>query len=206
MAPQRLVLASASSRRSEILSRLDLNFEIQPADIDESTQTGESALDYVSRVAAEKAMTSHRPDTVTIAADTAVILDGEILGKPSDSGHIAQMLMALSGRNHKVITGVVVVATDADGAARVASGTETTLVGFAEISAARIRWYCSLAEPLDKAGSYALQGAGSLFADRVEGSVTNVIGLPIQLVDRLFSELDLNLLAFRSGGVSGRAS
>ncbi len=206
MAPQRLVLASASPRRIELLSRLDLDFDVEPADIDESARAGESAPDYVSRVAADKAEASRRPATITIAADTAVVLDGEILGKPSNTRHAAEMLTELSGRRHEVITGVVVLATDADGAVRIASGTETTEVDFAGISADRIRWYCSLAEPHDKAGSYALQGAGSLFADRIAGSVTNVIGLPIQLVDRLFRRLDLDLLSFRPGGVPDRAS
>lgn len=202
----RLVLASLSPRRSEILSRIGLVFDVEPADVDESTRPGEAASEYVIRVATEKATAVHRPGTVAIAADTSVVLDGEILGKPTDRGHVAEMLTRLSGTVHEVVTGVVVAVTDPDGEVRLSSASETTRVQFASISPERITWYSSLAEPLDKAGAYGMQGAGSLFADRIEGSVTNVIGLPIGLVDQLFADLGLDLLSFSSVGGTGQPS
>jgi len=173
---------------------------VEPADVDESVRPGEAASDYVIRVATDKATAVHRPGTVAVAADTSVVLRGEILGKPTDPGHVAEMLTRLSGTVHEVVTGVVVAITAADGAMRISADIENTTVRFAQIRPDRIAWYSSLAEPLDKAGAYGMQGAGSLFADRIEGSVTNVIGLPIQLVDRLFTELGLDLLSFAPRG------
>ena len=198
----RLVLASLSPRRSEILSRLGLAFDVEPADVDESVRRGEAASDYVVRVATDKATAVHRTDAVVIAADTSVVLNGEILGKPTGPSQVASMLTRLSGTVHEVLTGVVVAVTASDGRTQIASGYESTAVRFATVSADRIAWYSSLSEPLDKAGSYGMQGAGSLFADRVEGSVTNVIGLPLQLVDSLFIELGLDLLSFAARGAA----
>lgn len=204
--PQRLILASSSPRRSEILSRLGLQFDVEPADVDESVRVGEDPLAYVKRLAMDKAEASRQPGTITIAADTSVILNGSILGKPTDAAHAAEMLAQLSGTRHQVITGVAVAVANADGSVRMAVDSETTEVDFTAITPDRIDWYASLLEPLDKAGSYGMQGAGSLFADRINGSVTNVIGLPIQLVDRLFSELGIDLLAFAPRGEAGPAS
>jgi len=196
----RLVLASLSSRRSEILSRLGIRFDVEPADVDESVRPGEAASDYVLRVAADKATAVRRSDTITIAADTSVVLRGEILGKPTGPEDAAEMLARLSGTVHQVMTGVVVALAAARGPIRIASASETTTVHFAAIPPARIRWYASLAEPLDKAGAYGMQGAGSLFADHIDGSVTNVIGLPIQMVDKLFGDLGFDLLSFAPRG------
>jgi len=204
--PQRLVLASSSPRRSEILSRLGLDFDVEPADVNENVRPGEDPVAYVKRLAVEKAEASRRPGTVTIAADTSVVLEGAILGKPNDAAHAAVMLTRLSGTRHHVITGVAVTVTSADGSVRMAVDSETTDVDFTTITSDRIAWYTSLLEPLDKAGSYGMQGAGSLFADQINGSVTNVIGLPIQLVDRLFCDLGLKLLAFTPRGEPGPAS
>jgi len=188
------------------LSRLGLEFDIKPADVDEAIRAGEDALTYVKRVAIDKATASRQPDTITVAADTTVVLDGEILGKPTDATNAAEMLAKLSGTNHHVVTGLVVMAVDTDGSIETAVGSETTAVEFSSISSSRISWYASLSEPLDKAGSYAMQGAGALFADRINGSVTNVIGLPIQLLDQLFLELGYDLLTFGTRGESGSAS
>ncbi len=196
----RLVLASLSPRRSEILSRFGLRFDVEPADVDEDVLPDERPVDYVTRVAMEKATAAHRPDTVVVAADTSVVLNDQILGKPTDPEDAAEMLSRLSGNRHEVITGVVVVLTDRDGEQRFATGTESTKVQFSVLTPRRIAWYAALPEPLDKAGAYGLQGAGSLLADRIEGSVTNVVGLPVQLLDRLFDELGLDLLSFSAGG------
>ncbi len=196
----RLVLASASPRRRELLGRLDLAFSVEPAEIDESTRPGEVASDYVCRLARSKAAAMARPGTIVIGADTAVVLDGIILGKPTDPADNAAMLRQLAGRSHEVITGIAVMATADTGRDHETHGTERSTVTFDAVSDARIAWYTNSAEPADKAGGYALQGAGALFADRVDGSVSNVIGLPLPLLDRLCSELGVDLLSFRRDG------
>ncbi len=195
MANPELVLASSSPRRREILGRLGIQPRIEPADIDETPQPGEHAGAYVERLAREKAATAARPGVVVLAADTAVVLDGVILGKPADVEDAARMIGSLAGRTHQVVSGVAVAL---DGDATVASATEWTSVSVEPLDERRIAWYATSGEPDDKAGAYGLQGAAGLFADRVTGSVSNVIGLPLPLVDQLFDELGLDLLDFRS--------
>lgn len=190
---RRLVLASGSPRRREMLERLGLDATVHPAEVDESPLAGEEPEAYVRRLASAKARARAAPGTVTIGADTTVVLDGQIVGKPGDRAEARAMLGALSGRCHEVLTAVAVIA---DGT-REAAGVERSTVRFAPVDEARVGWYTSLEEPYDKAGGYALQGAGSLFADRVEGSISNVIGLPLPLLDRLFSQLGIDLLDFR---------
>ena len=190
---RRLVLASGSPRRREMLERLGLDATVRPAEVDESPLAGEEPEAYVRRLASAKARARAAPGTVTIGADTTVVLDGQIVGKPGDRAEARAMLGALSGRCHEVLTAVAVIA---DGT-REAAGVERSSVGLAPVDEARVGWYTSLEEPYDKAGGYALQGAGSLFADRVEGSISNVIGLPLPLLDRLFSQLGMDLLDFR---------
>ena len=190
---RRLVLASGSPRRREVLERLGLDATVHPAEVDESPLAGEEPEAYVRRLASAKARARAAPGTVTIGADTTVVLDGQIVGKPGDRAAARAMLGALSGRCHEVLTAVAVIA---DGT-REAAGVERSTVGLAPVDEARVGWYTSLEEPYDKAGGYALQGAGSLFADRVEGSISNVIGLPLPLLDRLFSQLGIDLLDFR---------
>ena len=190
---RRLVLASGSPRRREMLERLGLDATVRPAEVDESPLAGEEPEAYVRRLASAKARARAAPGTVTIGADTTVVLDGQIVGKPGDRAEARAMLGALSGRCHEVLTAVAVIA---DGT-REAAGVERSTVALAPVDEARVGWYTSLEEPYDKAGGYALQGAGSLFADRVEGSISNVIGLPLPLLDRLFSQLDIDLLDFR---------
>ena len=200
MSSLRLVLASGSPRRRELLERLALDFGAEPADIDESTRPGETAPVYVARLAREKAAAVSRPGTVVLAADTSVVVDGEILGKPRDEADAAAMLQRLSGRSHTVVTGVCVRLHPDDGPATDADAVEATTVHVDAIEASRAAWYVGTDEPHDKAGAYALQGAAALFADRVEGSVSNVIGLPLPLVDRLFRQLGLDLLDHRRAG------
>ncbi|MEM7140485.1 MAG: Maf family protein [Actinomycetota bacterium] len=193
--PPQLVLASASPRRFEILTRVTSRFTVEVADIDEQVHTGESPAAYVRRLAEGKAREVARPGTVVIGADTSVVLDEEILGKPADRDDARDTLRRLRARAHHVISGVAVIATAADGTERVAIGHEVSEVHVDVLSDARIEWYVATGEPDDKAGSYGLQGSGGLFADRVSGSVSNVIGLPMGLLDALVTEVGHDLVA-----------
>ncbi len=172
--PPRLVLASQSPRRRELLEQLGFALDVRPARTDEAVHAGEPARDYVVRVAQEKARAV--PGDVVLAADTAVVLGGEVLGKPRDADDAARMLAALSGTAHEVLTGVCVRRP----AIRIeASLVVATTVRFARLSPAQIAWYVDTREPLDKAGAYAIQGAGGAFVEGVDGSVSNVVGLPL---------------------------
>ncbi len=173
-----LVLASASPRRSELLRSVGLDFEVVPADIDESVRPGESPSAYVARLSAEKArVVAGRigADCVVVAADTTVDVDGQILEKPIDESDARRMLALLSGRTHLVHTGVTVAASSP---APVTIVVETA-VEFIEMTPAMADWYIGTGEPVDKAGGYAIQGAGGALVRRLDGSVTNVIGLPL---------------------------
>lgn len=192
-APQ-LVLASASPRRREILGRLTDDFTVHPTDVDETPRPGERAVDYVVRLAEEKAHAAASPGTAVIGADTSVVLDGEILGKPIDRADAARMLHRLAGRSHEVVTGIAVVVSDTDGRASTVSGHERSEVEVAEISDTTVQWYVATGEADDKAGSYGLQGAGGLFADHVRGSVSNVIGLPMARLHELCAAAGVDLL------------
>jgi septum formation protein len=174
-----LVLASASPRRLELLVRLGLSAEVVPADVDESRTDGEAAEAYVERVAASKAhvVAGLRPRAVVLAADTAVVLDGVPLGKPADPDDALVMLTRLSGRVHEVLTAVTVI----DGNGSVRAGTAATSVTMAASTRAELQWYVGTGEPLDKAGSYGLQGAGAALVERIDGDPTTVIGLPLRL-------------------------
>lgn len=174
---RRLVLASASPRRAELLRSVGLEFVVVPADIDESVRVGESPVDYVSRLSAEKASAVAErfgPGTVVVAADTTVDVDGEILGKPADAVDARRLLGLLSGRTHLVHTGVT-VSSGTGGSGVVVE----TAVEFVELTESTVEWYVGTGEPFDKAGGYAIQGAGGALVRRVDGSVTNVIGLPL---------------------------
>ena len=182
-----LVLASRSPRRARLLREAGYEIDIVPADIDESRLDGEQPRRYVSRVAADKAaaVAAQAGDRIVVAADTVVLIDGLVLGKPADRREAASMLDRLSGRTHDVLTGMVVVR-----GARALDAVEATRVTFATLDAARIAWYAGTGEPDDKAGAYAVQGIGSRFVERIEGSYTNVVGLPISLVDRFVRVLE----------------
>jgi len=171
-----LVLASASPRRRELLGQLGLVFEVSAADIDETPRAGEAAGAYVLRLAQEKARTvaTRRPGTWVLAADTTVALDDALLGKPHDATEARRMLGLLSGRTHEVHTGVSLAGPGAEHATVV-----STRVTFRTLSPEEITWYAATGEPLDKAGSYAIQGKGGFLVASVEGSPTNVIGLPL---------------------------
>jgi septum formation protein len=185
----RLILASASPRRKEILLALGLDFESRPAEVEEGVRPGESAFDAAERLAREKAAAVATPegDALVVAADTLVVLDGEALGKPRDRREAEAMLRRLQGRRHQVVTGVAVAA-----GGKLFSGRETTTVVFAPMSEEEIRAYAATGEPRDKAGAYAVQGIGGLFVERVEGSPSNVVGLPVRLLARLLAEAGLS--------------
>ena len=175
-----LILASASPRRQELLRNAAIPFEVQPADIDETLLPGESPRDCAERLAQEKAITvsRERPKDYVLGADTIVVVDEAILGKPRNAADAARMLRLLSGRTHEVITGVCVVDPVASGAEQ---ASETTRVTMREISD-EIRDYIATGEPMDKAGAYAIQGIASRWIPRIEGDYSNVVGLPVALV------------------------
>lgn len=195
MTPPQLVLASSSPRRREILGRLTDAFLVRPAAIDETPRDAEDPITYVVRLAEEKAQAVAGPDSVVIGADTSVVLDGEILGKPLDRTDAAATLRRLAGRRHDVVTGVAVAVTDAAGSTRITSGFERSTVEVDPLSDETIAWYVATGEADDKAGSYGLQGAGGLFADRVDGSVSNVIGLPMGRLHQLCRDAGIDLLS-----------
>jgi len=172
----RLVLASQSPRRRELLAQFGVALEVRPADADESVLPGEPPHEYVLRVAREKARAVAGP--VVLAADTAVVLGREVLGKPRDAEDARRMLRALSATSHEVLTAVCVRRTQPALAVEL-DVVVTTRVRFARLGDAEIDWYVSTGEPLDKAGAYAIQGAGGAFVLGVEGSVSNVVGLPL---------------------------
>lgn len=185
----RVVLASASPRRSDLLAQVGLEFVVAPSDIDESVLPGESAVDYVRRLAIEKAAAADAaPGDVVIAADTTVDVDGAILGKPDDEADARRMLKMLSGRAHRVHTGVAVRRGD-----DVASDVGTTYVKLQPITDSLLDWYIATGEPMGKAGAYAIQGEAAVLVDGVQGSITNVIGLPLAVLDRLMTSLGLSL-------------
>ncbi len=177
-----LVLASASPRRREILERMGFEFTSRPADLDETPQAGELPGEYVLRLAREKARAVARPGELVLAADTTVVLDGEILGKPENDDEAREMLTRLSGREHEVATGVALC--DLDRALQLAQ-LETTRVRFAPLTEEEIEWYVGCGEGADKAGAYGIQGRGALFIESVEGDYSAIVGLPIATVYRL---------------------
>jgi septum formation protein len=187
----KLVLASGSPRRKQLLEQLGLKFAISVPDVDETPRPAEDPAVYVRRVALAKALAVEAPDdALVIAADTTVEIDGEILAKPFDAEEAARMLAQLAGRTHRVHTGVAMRRGD-DRAGEVV----TSLVTFTPISAEVIEWYVATGEPLDKAGAYAIQGIGGVLVQKVDGSVSNIVGLPLDTVVRLAGELGVDLLA-----------
>ncbi|MGB7599923.1 MAG: Maf family protein [Candidatus Sulfotelmatobacter sp.] len=179
-----IILASASPRRQELLRNAGVRFEVQPADINETPLSGESPRDCTERLAREKAITvsRKRPGDYVLGADTIVVIDEAILGKPRDAADAARMLRLLSGRTHEVITGVCVVSPVAGDSEQ---ASETTRVTMREISDDEIRDYIATGEPMDKAGAYAIQGIASRWIPRIEGDYSNVVGLPVALVYRI---------------------
>lgn len=193
----RLVLASASPRRRELLADLGLAFEVRPADIDETVRAGESGTTYVERLAREKALAVAAPDELVLAADTTVDLDGDLLGKPVDADDARTLMRRLSDSTHHVHTGVAAVTFDVDRSTpRVLSTVVTTAVTFAPVPDEWIDWYIDTGEPFDKAGGYGMQGAAAIFVHRIDGSPSNVIGLPLDAVAALVRRVGIDLFDF----------
>lgn len=194
MTPLRFVLASASPRRRELLADLGLAFEVRPADIDESVRPDESGPAYVERLAREKATAVAQVGELVLAADTTVDLDGDLLGKPVDADDARDLMRRLSDSTHHVHTGVAAILTE-DGAAapRIVSTVVTTAVTFARVPDEWIDWYIDTGEPFDKAGGYGMQGSAAIFVHRIDGSPSNVIGLPLDAVASLVRDLGVDL-------------
>jgi len=178
----KLLLCSASPRRRDLLSALGIEFVAAPSHIDESRRPGEPVLDYVRRMAREKARA--RLGFVALAADTVVVVGDEVLGKPSDRSDAARMLRLLSGIEHRVITAVCV-------GDRVTS--VTTTVKFAPLSETQVRWLADSGDGDDKAGAYAVQGLAGAFVERIDGSFTNVVGLPLAETVAMLAEAGVEL-------------
>jgi septum formation protein len=200
-----LVLASASPRRAELLRAAGIAFEVIPAAVDESLEAGETAEQYVRRLAESKAeaVRARADGRVVLGADTIVVVHDEILGKPVDNADAARMLRLLSGREHTVMTGVCLIAPEpakagphdrqaphdqyvgAGFSRLITVDVARTTVVFEALTDEEIAWYVATGEPADKAGAYAIQGLASRFVTRIDGSYSNVVGLPVDLVYRL---------------------
>ncbi len=197
----KLILASGSPRRAEILTSVGWEFTKHIADIDETEFEGENPADYVQRLAKEKAekVAESYENALILGADTTVVIDGQIIGKPTDLADAKRMLKMLSGRSHEVLTGVALVKrfqisnfkfpTEKLTKNNIVIGLQKTTVKFAEISEAEIDFLAEKGEPLDKAGAYAVQAQAALFIEEIEGDYWNVVGLPINLVYGLMRKL-----------------
>lgn len=195
----RLILASASPRRAEILRSAGYDFSVVPAPVDESHLPGEAAEQIVGRLALSKARAATASlkgseNALVLGADTVVVIDRDILGKPHTSQAAVSMLQKLRGREHRVMTGVALIWTNSTGRASESGkpqvAHEVTRVWFSQMSDIEIEGYVSTGEPLDKAGAYAIQGRASRFIPRIEGCYFNVVGLPIARVSRMIDEAE----------------
>ena len=201
-----LILASASPRRRELLTQAGYRFAVQPSSVPESRRPGEEAIRYATRLAREKAeevFARHQPSAahapvMVLGADTVVVCDGEVLGKPADAADATRMLLLLSGCTHQVVTGVAVVW--GLGSAEVAA--ELTQVTMCTLSPQEISDYVASGEPMDKAGAYAIQGYAGRWIPRVHGCYFNVVGLPLALVTSLLEGAELRM-ANLSGAAKG---
>ena len=190
----RIVLASASPRRADLLTAIGVGFELAPSNILERPHPDEAPADYIMRLARAKVIevARKRETGLVIGADTIVVLDGRLMGKPEDDADAERMLKMLSGKWHAVMTGVSLY--DASTKREVADY-DKTLVKFAALTEKEIDWYVQTGEPMDKAGAYAIQGRGSMFIDEIAGNYHNVVGLPIPLVYRLAKRLGYHFIS-----------
>lgn len=187
-----ILLASGSPRRRELLAQIGVDCVVRPVDLDESRLPGESPADYVQRLAREKALAGLAVSDGSLPAlgsDTAVVLDGETLGKPRDHADALATLARLSGREHVVMSGVAVAHAE-----RCEVRLAETRVFFREITPAEIEAYWQTGEPADKAGGYGIQGRGAIFVERIEGCYSNVVGLPLAVTGELLRDFGLPLL------------
>ena len=191
----RLILASSSPRRKQILESLGIRFDVVVPDIDEHRHPNEEPFDYVVRIARAKAESAVVADAVVVAADTVVVIDGQVLGKPGHPEEAKTMLRRLSGVTHEVLTGVAVARlTDI---VQVLTAVESILVKFLPMTDDEIADYVATGEPMDKAGSYALGGLGAIYVEAVHGSPSGVIGLPVHTTARLLRSSGADLLSFQ---------
>ena len=186
MSAPRIVLASGSPRRRQLLDMIGITHEVAAADIDESVRPGEAPRAYAERVAREKGsgVAARAPEAVVVSADTIVVIDGEVLGKPANEADAARMLRQLSGRRHVVYTAVAVTR-----AGKAESGVEEVDVTFRELSEVDIATYIATGEPMDKAGAYGIQGFGATIVRRIEGDYFAVMGLALGLLVRLLARV-----------------
>jgi septum formation protein len=185
--PHALVLASASPRRAELLASAGYDFTVDPAGVDEAERPGETPQAYVVRVARDKARVvadrRRNPGEIVLAADTTVVAAGEILAKPADESDAIRMLQRLAGGEHRVFTGVVAIS----GGRELAEVVETA-VRLLPLSIGDIQWYVGTGEPMGKAGAYAIQGRAARFVDWIQGSWSNVVGLPVATVEQMVKQ------------------
>lgn len=189
----KIVLASQSPRRKELLGRMGLEFVTQASKIDESAFDGLEARELVATLSREKAQWIARQldgETLVIGADTVVVRDGAALGKPKDAEDAVAMLLSLSGRDHQVCTGVTVCRGD-----RVLTQVEETQVTFRNLTEAEVRQYVSTGEPMDKAGAYGIQGLGGLLVEGIRGDYSNVVGLPVCRLGQMLKDFGVDCLA-----------
>jgi septum formation protein len=186
MISPRVILASASPRRRELLDLVGIAYDAEPADIDETYRDGEEAAAHAERLAREKGATiaARNPDAVVIAADTIVVIDGLVLGKPRDEADAARMLSMLGAQTHVVLTAVAVMYRG-----HVRSGVESVLVTFRALDRERIGAYIATSEPMDKAGAYGIQGFGATLVERIDGDYFAVMGLPLARMVDLLQEI-----------------
>lgn len=190
----RIILASASPRRRELLALIGIAHEVRPADLDEAMLPGEAPADYVERVARDKAkaVAAQAPDAVIIAADTTVVLGEDVLAKPADAADAERMLARLSGHTHEVCTGVAVAR-----AGTIVSAVERVAVTFRALTREEIRAYVATGEPMDKAGAYGIQGYGATIVERIDGDYFSVMGLGLRRLVKLLADVGV---VYRFGG------
>jgi len=183
-----LILASASPRRRELLQQIGVKFRVEVADIDETPLSAETPAAYVARLALGKAqkVAANNPGCVVLGSDTTVVLDGEILGKPENDADARRILATLAGRRHQVMTAVALVRDDQQ-----RQQTVITQVHFAALTAAQIAAYVATGEPADKAGAYGIQGLGAVLVDAIDGSYSNVVGLPLTETAAMLQEFNI---------------
>lgn len=188
----KLILASGSPRRAEVLTFVGWEFEKQTADVDETSLQGESPEKYVQRLAVEKAsaVAKNHENALILGADTIVVIDQKIIGKPTDLEDARKMLGILSGNWHEVFTGVALI-KNKNGKSEIKVDLQKTKVKFAELNESEINFLVEKGEPLDKAGAYAVQAQAALFIEEIQGDYWNVVGLPINLVYKMLESFDI---------------
>lgn len=193
----KIILASQSPRRRELLGKMGLEFTTKSPEIDEAAIQGLPAQELVKALSREKALHIAKdadPDAIVIGSDTVVVLDGVILGKPADRADAIRMLTGLSGRSHEVCTGVTVCQGD-----KVVSQAEVTQVTFRTLTQDEIAQYVATGEPMDKAGSYGIQGYGGLLVSGIQGDYSNVVGLPVCRLGRMLLDFGVDCMALAAG-------